>query len=410
MVIGFDASRSFTATRTGTETYSYHVLKELLKLDRENTYRLYTRLPDYQVTRFLGLDSTSGNPATRQPGDRITFNADVEVKHIKLPKLWTQVGLAFEVLENPPDVLFVPAHTMPVIHRPSLKSIVTIHDLGAEYLPQYHQFPQKLYLNRSTEYAVTHATHLIAVSEATKQDLIKRLNADANKISVVHEAYDDRLFRPQAKDTITAVAKKYGIFGPYLLFIGTIQPRKNLERLIEAFSMVVRGSGFEVSADGTNANRQPPTANLSLVLVGKKGWLSEAIYEAPKKFAVESRVTFIDYVISEDLPALYGGAQAFVFPSLFEGFGIPILEAMACGTPVVTSNVSSMPEVAGEAALYVDPNSTDDIVKAMQTMLSEPNTRASLIEKGLQRVKQFSWQKTAKETLEVFGQVYADAR
>lgn len=375
MVIGFDASRSFTAARTGTETYSYQLLQELVQVDRENHYRLYLRT----------------KPKSAELKNIV---ASVEQRLIKFPKLWTQVGLAFEVLENPPDVLFIPAHTLPVIHRPSLKSIVTIHDLGAEYLPQYHQFPQKLYLNRSTEYAVGHATHLIAVSQATKDDLIRRFRADPHKITVVHEAYDRESFELQTPARIEAVTKKFGLMRPYFLFVGTIQPRKNLERLIEAFSMA--------RATWHVARGQKP----ELVLVGKRGWLSESIYAAPKKHGVVDAVQFIDYVEKKDLPALYSGAEAFVFPSLFEGFGIPLLEAMACGAPVITSSVSSMPEVAGDAALYINPNSAEELRQALLTLTRDQDMKASFIEKGFRRAKAFSWQKTAQQTIEVFKKVY----
>lgn len=401
MLIGFDASRAFGNERTGTENYSHELLRSLLAIDHENTYRLYLR--------SKGLIA-----------DDLFVKKNVETKHIKLPKLWTQAGLAWEVLENPPDVLFVPAHTLPVIHRQSLKSLVTIHDLGAEYLPQYHQFPQKLYLNRSTEYAVKHATHLIAVSQATKDDLVKRLNADPKKISVIHEGFDASRFAPATKDQIDQIKKKYQIQGAYLLFVGTIQPRKNLERVIEAFARVKSdkkatlrpastGAAFGRQGYAAQAGNMRGLDNLTLILAGKKGWLSGAIYEAPKKHDVQSQVTFLDFVGQHDLPALYSGAEAFVFPSLFEGFGLPVLEAMACGTPVITSNSSSLPEVGGEAAYYVDPTSIGDISSAMQRLLADKGTRQKLIEKGFMQAKKFTWEKTARETLRVFEKVYEDS-
>lgn len=166
MRIGIDASRAFILQPTGTENYSLYLIKALAKIDRKNTYTLYVRRP---------LNALPPN---------------FHFKIIPWPYLWTQLGLALECLIHPPDVLFIPAHTMPLIRRPRLKTVVTIHDLGAEFLPEYHQYPQKLYLNKSTKYAVAHAVRIIAVSKSTKRDLIAKLGADAKKISVIYEGYE----------------------------------------------------------------------------------------------------------------------------------------------------------------------------------------------------------------------------
>lgn len=170
MLIGIDASRAFTPQRTGTENYSLKLIDTLTKLDKKNNYTLYVR--DTPLHRDLKLPK------------------NFRVKVISLAYLWTQVGLAFECLFNPPDVLFVPAHTMPVIRRPALRTVVTIHDLGSEFLPQYHKFPQKIYLNWATNFAVKYATRLIAVSKHTKNDLVKKLGCDPKKIAVIYEAYN----------------------------------------------------------------------------------------------------------------------------------------------------------------------------------------------------------------------------
>lgn len=379
MTIGFDASRAFGTQRTGTENYSYELLRHLVQLSSAHTYTLYIR-------------------GVTAPQNEVFKSDRVTAKYILNKKLWTQLGLAWELLQREPDVLFIPAHTLPVIHRPSLKSVVTIHDLGAEYLPQYHQFPQKLYLNRATEYAVRHATHLIAVSEATKCDLIGRLGANPDKITVVYEGFTSERFNRTSESAITAVKQKHGLIGPYFLFVGTIQPRKNLERLIAAFAQVI--------TQITNAENMREYDNITLVLAGKKGWLSEPIYQAPQANGIAERVKFLDYVPDEDMPALFSGAAAFVFPSLFEGFGVPVLEALSCQTPVVTSSSASLPEVGGEAVLYADPNDTADIAHKMYTLLSDQNICAALAHKAPAQLAKFSWQKTAQETLEVFERVY----
>lgn len=382
MVIGFDASRAFSDKRTGTENYSYELLQHMLLADYGNRYRIYLRNGMGQESKLL---------------DR----PNVQVVNITKQRLWTQLGLAKEVLLHKPSVLFIPAHTMPVLHTPKLKSVVTIHDLGAEYLPQYHQFPQKLYLNRSTEYAVKHASHLIAVSEATKRDLQKRLQADPAKITVVYEGFNQERFSPQPEQKVQDTKQKYQLYRPYVLFVGTVQPRKNLERLIEAYSLVVRHLSLV-----DQGQRQATIDELPmLVIAGKKGWLAEPIYAAPKKFGIEQHVRFLNYVADEDLASLYSGATVFAFPSLFEGFGIPVLEAMACGVPVLTSNVSSLPEVGGSAVSYVNPYEIGEMADSLQKLLTNEQQRAKLRELGFLQVKKFTWETTAAQTLSVLTSV-----
>ncbi len=366
MLIGIDASRAFQNNRTGTENYSYNLILQLAKLDKKNKYRLYVREDVVCLRQVFGEEKPE----------------NFEFCRINLPRLWTQVGLAWECFLRPPDVLFVPAHTLPVFRRPGLKTVVTIHDLGAEYLPQYHQFPNKLYLNRATEYATGQATHLIAVSRATKAELMKKMGVDVERVSVIYEGFNENLFKPANNDLLKTTLNKYDIKRPYFLFVGTIQPRKNLVRLIEAFAGLKNSS-------------------VDLILVGKRGWLAEGIYEAPRRLGVEKEVRFMNYVPEGDLPALYSGAVALILPSLFEGFGLPILEAMACGCPVVTSNISSLPEVVGEAGILVNPQNIEEISRAMSVVLQNKQERNRLIQQGFLQIEKFSWKKCACETLEI---------
>lgn len=351
MVIGFDASRAFIEGRTGTENYSFQLLKSLSEIDRKNNYIVYTR-----------------------SGITEDWPKNFKFKKIAWPRLWTQGGLALQTFKDRLDVLFVPAHTLPLLRRPGLKTVVTVHDLGSEYLPSMHQLKQRLYLSFMQKHQLQTATKIIAVSNHTKVDLIKRVGVDPEKIQVIYEGFDKTLFKPSTNDQPKN----------YFLFVGTVQPRKNLERLIQAFS------------------RQ--SSVVSLIIAGSKGWLSDEIYELPKKLGIEDRVKFLGYVPDKDLPALYSGAIAFTFPSLFEGFGLPILEAQACGCPVLTSNVSSMPEIAGKKAIYVDPYDVDDIVKGMNR-LQAIGYRQQLIKAGFENVSRFSWEKCAVETLEVLEKV-----
>jgi glycosyltransferase involved in cell wall biosynthesis len=351
MVIGFDGSRAFIKDRTGTENYSYQLLRALSEIDSNNTYIVYVR------PGFIKKEEWPEN-----------FHFSI----LNFQRLWTQVGLAKATFSESLDVLFVPAHTLPIIHKPGLKTVMTVHDLGAEYLPKMHQLKQQLYLKYITHYQLRSSSKLIAVSQATKDDLVEKVGIDPKRIEVVYEGFN--------KDLINKIDIKGNSKEQYYLFVGTIQPRKNLERIIEAFS------------------RQ--TSVFSLLIVGGKGWLLDEIYKLPKKLDIEERVKFLGRVPDEKLASLYKNAEALLFPSLFEGFGLPILEAQSLGCPVITSNLSSMPEVAGKGAILVDPYDIDDIVKGMMR-LQAVGSRQQLIKKGFENIKRFSWEKAAKETLMV---------
>lgn len=406
MMIGFDASRAFIKERTGTEEYSFQLLKSLAKIDTKNRYIVYVR-PSSSVI------------ATPRSGEAIYYEKDRHVantprddgykwpknfhfKEIKWSRLWTQGGLSVETFKDKLDVLFIPAHTLPLIRKPGLKTVVTVHDLGSQYLPKTHQLKQRLYLAVMQRHQLKGATKLIAVSKATKEDLVKKIGIKEEKISVVYEGYDQDLFKPISSDRLRNILRYYDI-DPYryFLFVGTVQPRKNLKRLIKAFteysSNKVRSHHKKYdSFQGKFSLR----SNNKLVIVGKKGWLADEIYALPKRLGIEKRVKFVDYVKKEDLPALYSGAVALISPSLFEGFGLPILEAQACGCPVLTSNVSSMPEIAGSGAILVDPYNIDDIVKGMGR-LQVSGYREQSIRKGFENIKKFSWEKCAQDTLKV---------
>lgn len=392
MIVGFDASRAQVSERAGPENYTYNLLKELLRVDHKNFYRLYynPRASNLQLTRSARFWLSPKAPSDSQPR-----TSNFELRTITWPKLWTQGGLALECLREPPDVLFIPAHTIPLLRRPNLKTVVTIHDVGFQkFLEQYQRRWWRLYGGRISNFAARAATHVIAVSESTKKDLIEKLGVRPDKITVIYEGVNHEIFRQQFNHlAIQQLRRKYGIDNEYLLFVGTIQPRKNLVRLIEAFQQTQNSLNSQIS----------------LVIVGKKGWLCEEIYEAPKKFGVEDKVKFLGYIPTDDVVTLLNGAKFFVLPSLYEGFGLVVLEAMACGCPVLTSNTSSLPEVVGSArggsgaGILVDPYSVEDIARGIGQVLELNETqRRSLVEKGLKQAQRFTWQKAAKETIEVF--------
>jgi glycosyltransferase involved in cell wall biosynthesis len=238
-----------------------------------------------------------------------------------------------------------------------------------------------------THYQLQTATKIIAVSEATKRDLVKKAGLRGEKISVIYEDIDKKVFRKLSIDILRDILNKYKLRRKkYFLFVGTIQPRKNLERLITSFKQFL--------------NRQQGE-EISLVLVGQKGWQSENIYKLAQQNGLAGKVRFLGRVPDEDLAGLYGGAIALTYPSLFEGFGLPILEASACGCPVLTSNRSSMPEVAGGAGILVDPLNSEEITEAMLKLYTNDIFRNNLIDKGYINLKRFDWEKTARETVKI---------
>ncbi|MBI2011666.1 glycosyltransferase family 4 protein [Candidatus Daviesbacteria bacterium] len=397
MRIGFDGSRSFASWRTGTENYSYYLLKNLAKIDIENDYFVYLR------------------PSTKIRSEEWPKN--FTFKAINFLYLWTQVGLGIETFKDNLDLLFIPAHTLPIVRNPRLKTVLTVHDLGSEYLPGYHQLKQILYLKFITKIQLKTAIKIIAVSNATKKDLVEKVGIKEEKIKVIYEGVDREVFKAVKGKMLVNSLRQYNLVSKnFFLFVGTIQPRKNLERLIKAFSDVILRARAPFSEEGSQVRKNslidssPSVQNdsIKLVLVGDKGWKSDEIYELPKKLGIEGKVKFLGRVEDRDLPALYSGALGLVYPSLFEGFGLPILEAFSCGCPVLTSNISSLPEVAGEAAILVDPYNIDAIRDGM-IKLTDNNFRDKLTKKGYLQLNKFSWQIAAKETLKLFKEVNSGA-
>jgi glycosyltransferase involved in cell wall biosynthesis len=355
MLIGIDASRAIVAQPTGTEIYSRRLIQALLALESRHQFRLYFREPPAEGA-FSGA----------------------ELCHIPFPRLWTHLRLSWEMVRRPPDVLFVPAHVLPLI-RPRV-SLVTIHDLGYLHFPGAHPRLQRLYLDLSTRWSVRMATHVIAVSEATKADLVSYYRTPPDKITVAYHGYDETLAPVRGPARIEAAKARYAIAGDYFLYLGTLQPRKNLARVIDAFASV--------------------ESDAALVLAGKRGWLYDDLFDRVRRLGLENRVLFPGYIHDEDKAALLSGALAFVLPSLYEGFGLPVLEAQACGCPVITSTTSSLPEVAGRAALLADPQDSAAITAAMQRVATDPTLRETLAERGLINVRRFSWAACAQTVLD----------
>lgn len=402
MLIGFDGSRAFVKNRTGTENYSYQLLVNLAKVDHENEYIVYLRPENLEChPELVSLQHSVGGRVGSRSGMTNEWPENFKFKVLNFKRLWTQIGLALQTFKDPLDILFTPAHTLPLIRRPGLKTVMTVHDLGAEYLPGLHQLKQRLYLGFITKFQLKTATKLIAVSKATKEDLIKKVGVDEKKVEVVYEAL-------VKNDVEVDILKQFDIEKDrYFLFVGTIQPRKNLSRLIEAFNKL----GNQLTRESANQGRQSSSqlvswsaSQLKLVLAGGKGWMSDEIYELPKRLGIEDRVKFLGRVDDKYLPELYKNAVGFTYPSLFEGFGLPILEAFSNNCPVLTSNISSMPEVAGKAGILVDPYSVDSISNGLKLLLDAKH-REKQVKLGREQLKKFSWEKAALQTLEVFEKV-----
>jgi glycosyltransferase involved in cell wall biosynthesis len=271
------------------------------------------------------------------------------------------------------DILHAPTPVTPVWKKPKCKLIITIHDLTPLIFPQYHSWRRRIFFRFLLRYTIRIADAIIVDSQSTKKDVSTFLSIPENKINVVYLASD---MKPQDDQ----LPPKYGINGDYFLYVGTVEPRKNLLRLIEAFNQLDR--------------------KMKLVIVGVSGWDNKAIYENKNP-----NLIFTGYVPEKDLPRFYCNAKLLVYPSFYEGFGIPILEAMNCGCPVITSNISSMPEIAGDAALLIDPYNVEEIKRAMQRLSSDAKLRKKLIENGYQQASKFSWEKTADETIKVYEKV-----
>ena len=359
MKIGIDASRYKSEQATGVEWYSWHIINALLKelKGSEDKVTLYSR-----------------NSIDRN---------DVKVKVLEAKRLWTLRALSKEMDKNPPDLLFVPSHTLPL--KLPKRSVIMIHDVAFKYLRKSYSFSQYQYLNWSTKYAVKHATKILVPSMATKEDLVNLFNCPVRKIEVIYHGFS----APNSEannDFDLEIFKYFDIDekSKYLLFIGRLETKKNLSNLVLAFSKFLKGNpGFK------------------LVLAGKRGVGFNKFLKTVVKEGLEKDVIMPGYITEEEKAALFRNCQGFVFPSLYEGFGLPILEAFSYKKPILCSNCSSLPEVAGEAAIYCDPYDVDSIKKGLEVLAKNDEYIEDLVKKGSERLKEFSWEKAAKETLKV---------
>jgi glycosyltransferase involved in cell wall biosynthesis len=363
VLIGVDASRVTRSRRTGTENYSLHVLRHLLAQDHQNAFRLYLSQPLAD-----GLLPRGPRTSTRL---------------IRLERLWTQLGLSTEMLVSPPDVLFVPSHVLPLVTP--RRSVVVVYDVGHRFFPRAHGVLEWLYAEWAIRRHVRVATQLITISEASKRDLVRLYGADPTRIAVAYPAVEER-FKPATEDEIARVRAHYGLAEQYVLHLGTIKPRKNLPRLIRAFA----------SADIPRQTQ--------LALGGMTTFGGGAVQDAIDECGLASRVRRLDYVPDADLPALYSGSACVAVVSLYEGFGMPALEALACGAPLVASNRGSLPEIVGDAGLVVNPLDEMSIVRGLERAVGDESVARALRDQGPRRAARFDWPAAATVTRQVLEQ------
>ncbi|MFA6306834.1 MAG: glycosyltransferase family 1 protein [Patescibacteria group bacterium] len=422
MLIGIDASRANRKFKGGTEWYSYYLIRELAKIDSKNQYILYSDKP---LTGGLA-DLTDENYSAK-PGKIDGYgwqeikspNCNFRVKILNWPFtfFWTQIRLSYEMLMHRADVLFIPAHTLPVIHPK--KSIVTIHDIGFERQAKLYSsdkigpasglisgvfnFLVRLftlgkfhsnvidYHSWSTKFALKHAKTIIAVSEFTKKEMVEFYQADAEKIKVVYNGFNGALYRPiQDAEKIKQVLNKYDIKAPYIFYAGRLEKKKNTANLVGAYA-IMRQKFSQIKP--------------KLVLVGRADSGYDEIKYVINEYDLEDNVIMTGWVPEADMPYIYNGAALFVFPSLYEGFGIPLLQAMVCGTPVAASNIASIREVVKDSALLFNPGDKDDMAQKMAKILLDRELADQLISNGFIRVKDFSLAKCARETLALLEKI-----
>jgi glycosyltransferase involved in cell wall biosynthesis len=359
MLIGIDASRANLKEKTGVEWYGYHLICELAKLDTKNQYRLYM------------WDEPQGALAD--------LPDNFEPVVIPNSRFWSYIALSNELRKNKVDRLFVPSHIVPPIHPE--KTVVTIHDLGFRHFPESYSKYHYQNLNWGTKLSAKWASTITVPSKAVAQDVQNYYGVPYEKIAEIPNGYDPDMFKGLTPEKVVEVMKHHGIQDPYILFLGRLEARKNVVRLLEAFYRL-RDSGLFGG---------------QLVLAGNPGVGYEKIRELINMRKSKNYVVHTGYVGNDERAALLRGARAFAFPSLFEGFGVPILEAFMAETPVLTSNRGATAEIAGDGALLVNPESVSEIHHGLERLLADKGLVADLIPKGKERLKHYGWKKSAKQ-------------
>ncbi len=374
MRIALDCS-AIPQQMAGAGVYSYALTNALLALDTPHDFVVFARPGLFE-------DAAAANGKTTV----VPIAASSRARRLA----WEQLSMPPLLRQHRIDVLHSTHHHTPVVRRVAAKRVVTMHDVTFLVLPERYPLVRRLYMSTLTRLAARVADRIIVPSQATREGVLARLGVEGDHVRVIPDAAGEQ-FTPSSADEVDRVRSAYGLQGDYVLSVGSLEPGKNRGSLLRAVAKL-RDEGVDCT----------------LAIAGQRGWRYEGDEVLTQQLGLGERVRFLGYVPSADLPPLYTGAALFAFPSLYEGFGLPILEAMGCGTPVVTSDVSSMPEAAGDAALLVDPLDVDAIAVALRRLLTDDPLRADLRERGLRRAAEFSWRRTAQETLAAYEELAAN--
>lgn len=375
MIIGIDGNEANNDKRVGIGQYAYQVLMHLNKFKSQSS--------NFKTENVKFRIYLKNQPLTDLPQESEWW----QYKVFGPQKLWTQFALPVNLFtkRGKLDIFFSPSHYSP--RFAPCKRVVSIMDLSFIRYPAMFTKKDLWQLTNWTAYSVKNADKIFTISEFSKSEIVDYYRVDPGKVVVTYPGYDKNKFKIQSsKIKADNVLNKYKIKKDYLLFVGTLQPRKNLEGLIKAFRIL---------------HEKYKMDKLDLVVAGKKGWLFENINKQADKGSLKEKIIFLDFPENEELVRLYQNATCFVLPSFYEGFGLPVLEAMACGCPVIASNNSSLPEVVGKAGKLVDSKSPEEIAKMILMVVNNRAIRNKMIRIGLERVQLFSWEKCARETLDV---------
>jgi len=365
--------------RAGIGRYTRGLVQALTRLDSENRYTLMV----------LGRTGAQFIPSTLPTNFKLRF---IPISDRWATVLWYRLNLPIpvELFSGQIDLFHGPSFTLPPSFTPSL---LTVHDLSFLRYPQGAHPGLLAWLTKAVPRSLRRARHVLADSESTRTDLIDLMQVAADRITVIGAGVENRFQPVTEPETLARVQARYRLPNRFILSVSTLEPRKNLTGLIAAFN--------QMASSGTLSSM----ADLHLVIAGGKGWLYDDIFAAAETSPLRERIHFAGYVADDDLPALYSLAALFAFPSHYEGFGIPVLESMACGTPVVCANNSSLPEIAGDAALLIEATDTEALADAMHQLVIDTSLHEGLIQRGYEQARKFEWEEAARRLLDVYSTI-----
>jgi len=371
MDVAVHASHLCQEREDGNQTYIKKLFASLAEVDVTNTYNFYYNQPSCKEIEAPNFQHV----------------------HHQAPLAWTQRVFPGLLRRDRPDLLFMPIQMLPVRVPRWLPRVVTVHDLAFLYYPETFPLKDRFLHRLYVRWAVRKSSHIIAISEATKQDIVRNYDVDPQRISVVYHGLDKTRFRlPEDSDqaSIDTVKETYGITKPYMLYVGNVQPRKNITNLVRAFTKLKR-DGYQ---------------DIQLVIAGAQAWRVQDIFRALGEEIRQDDIIFTGRFADEELPPLLWGSSGFILPSFYEGFGLPVLEAQACGVPTIVADTPSLTEIAGEGALVCDPHDPESIQETIQQVWNNPDLARDLSTKGHKNATMFSWQRCAQQTLRVLTNVY----